>query len=478
MEYFLAGIYLLVLVYTLVRIILDTQSTPKTLAYILLVIIFPLGGIFIYFSFGINYRHRSARGRGMTVQKKFDEKYLSLKHDPGREMEKVYSEDIGHFSELVQFLENMGHEYLQPGRFELLINGERKYPKMLEELSLASSFIHMEYYAWENDQVGNAVKEVLKRKAAEGVEVRVLFDDYASRGIRGNIVRELKEAGVQIYPQIKVKFQQFANRLNHRDHRKIIVIDGIKGFVGGINLSDRYDNSVDTGLYWRDTHVLIKGSLVSSLQRHFVVSWNACENTEKLEFNYELFPEIPPEGQGAGQFVAGGPIYPDTTIMLSYLRVFTLAREKLYITNPYFIPSESILDALRQAAYSGVDVRILLPDKSDSALVGAASRFYFTGLIKAGVKIYLYQKGFIHSKTLVADGMVSIVGTANMDIRSFDLNFEIMPVLYSRQFAGEMEQMFLRDLENSKQLTLKEVESVGTTRKLLYATARLISSFL
>ncbi len=339
----------------------------------------------------------------------------------------------------------------------------------------------MEYYAWENDIRGNQIKDVLLRKVKEGVTVRVLYDDYASRKIKRNIVRELKAGGVAVYPRIKVRFVMLANRVNHRDHRKVIIVDGVTGFVGGINVSDRYDNSIDTGLYWRDTHVKIDGRLVNSLQRHFIVSWNASQ-PDRLKYMPELFPEKDmehPTGLKAmGQVVAGGPVYPKSNIMLTYFKIFTSAKEKLYITNPYFIPNESILDALKQSAISGVDVRLILPYKSDSQLVGAASRFYFPELVQAGVKIYLYKKGFVHAKTVVADSCLSIIGTANMDIRSFDLNFEIMSVIYGQAFGEQFEKTFIHDLNECIEVTDEMVNRVSLMHKLFYSTARLISSFL
>ncbi len=269
--------------------------------------------------------------------------------------------------------------------------------------------------------------------------------------------------------------------MNHRDHRKIIIIDGKFGFVGGINLSDRYDNSIDTGLYWRDTHVKISGPLTNSLQRHFIVSWNSSV-PEPLVLRKELFSQEAfktEDGVPAlGQVVAGGPIYPKSNIMLSYVKIFSLAKEKLYVTNPYFVPNETILNALCQAAISGADVRLLVPAKPDSAIVGAASKFFYSALLDAGVRIFHYQKGFVHAKTVVADGRVSIVGTANMDLRSFDLNFEILSVIYGVDFAKQMEAMFMRDLTQCVEVTKEKWSQNGIVKRLVYAVCRLISSFL
>jgi cardiolipin synthase len=211
------------------------------------------------------------------------------------------------------------------------------------------------------------------------------------------------------------------------------------------------------------------------------VSWNTSA-PDPIAFSKDLFPEVPiamAEGIPAvGQVVAGGPIYPKSNIMLSYMRIFSMARERLYVTNPYFIPSESIMNVLCQAAISGVDVRLMVPEKSDSAIVGAASRFYFSGLLNAGVRIFLYKKGFVHAKTVVADTRLSVVGTANMDIRSFDLNFEIMPVIYGSEFARKLEDVFLEDLNECDEITAEEWNRTSIIKRLAYASARLSSSFL
>ena len=472
--------YLIILAYTILRILLDTHSTSKTLAYLLMVLFLPFLGVVLYFSIGINYRHKRYNQKAVDIQLELDKSYKKNIKDDTALFLKEYKVELDQYARLIEFQNHMMGEILSQNSFKLLINGEEKFPEVLKTLEMARHFIHMEYYAWENDTRGNQIKEVLLKKAHEGITVRVLYDDYASRAIRRNIVRELKEGGVEIHPKIKVKLKQFANRVNHRDHRKVIIVDGTIGFVGGINISDRYDNTIDTGLYWRDTHVKFSGPLVHNMQRHFIVSWNSAQNNA-LEFSNDLFPQVKAHNigtSGLAQIMAGGPIYPMSTIMLTYFKIFTLASDKLYITNPYFIPNDSILDALKQAAVSGVDVRLLLPEKSDSAIVGAASRFYFSELLRSGVRIFLYKKGFVHAKTVVADSRLSVIGTANMDIRSFDLNFEIMSVIYSRDFASQCELMFLDDLKESYELTIEKWRKNTITKKIIFAVARLISSFL
>jgi len=477
----LAILYFLFVIFTLVRILFDTHSTAKTIAYMMLVIILPVIGVLFYFSFGINYRHRSSRKKATAIQVKLDESYKNWVRDDTLLFLEKYADVFGKYDNLIKFQHRGMGEVLSQNSFKLLINGEEKFPEVLKTLAMARHFIHMEYYAWENDTRGNQIKELLLKKVVEGVKIRILYDDYASGAIRKNIVKELKDGGVEIYPNIKVRLRQFANRLNHRDHRKVILVDGKFGFLGGINISDRYDNSIATGLYWRDTHVKFSGPLVHSLQRHFIVIWNSAQKRE-LHPNKELFPvsDFPEDlgTKGFGQIMAGGPTYKWSTIMLTYFKIFTLAREKIYITNPYFIPNDTILDALKQAAISGVDVRLLLPEKSDSGIVAAASKFYFEELLESGVRIFLYKKGFIHAKTIVADSKVSVIGTANMDIRSFDLNFEMMSTIYGADFAAQLEQVYLSDLSDSREVTPKDWEEIGVWHKFTYSIARLISSFL
>jgi cardiolipin synthase len=476
------SIYLVVLIYTIVRVLLDTDSTPKTLAYLLIIFVMPVIGIIIYYSVGINYRHMRSDSLGDKVHREFSEVFLKNMDDRTSELLEQLPENLEHFRPVISFLHGLDHEQLTRNNFKLLINGEDKFPEVFRTLEAAELFIHMEYYEWQNDMRGNEMKRILLSKAASGIKVRVLFDDFASWEIKSNIVKELKAGGVEVYPKVKVKLKYFVNRLNHRDHRKLIIVDGKVGFVGGINISDRYDNSMKNKLYWRDSHVKVTGPLVSSMQRHFVVSWNVSAK-DHLKFDRNLFPgefdDKNREGTPAfGQVVAGGPIYPKSNIMLSYYSIFSNAKKKLYITNPYFIPSDSIVSALVHAAVSGVDVRLLVPEVSDSAIVGAASKFYFSDLLKAGVRIYLYRKGFIHAKTVVADGVLSVIGTANMDIRSFDLNFEIMSCIYGAGFGKLTEDMFLSDLEESKEISWADFKKLGIVRRLKYATARLISSFL
>jgi cardiolipin synthase len=478
--FFLYGLFL---AYTIVRIVIDSRTTSKALGYVLVIIIFPVFGLIFFYSFGINHRKRKHYLRQVDKQKEVDINFEKFRELSGQDLNLDNVEAMRTWLPMVEFARNLLNENLSRNTSRLLINGEEKFPELLISLTKAEKFIHMEYYAWEDDVRGNQIKDVLLDKIKEGIVVRILYDDYASRKIKTNIIHELKEAGAAVYPKIKIKLWQFANRINHRDHRKLVVIDGKVAFIGGINLSDRYDNSIDTGLFWRDTHIKICGQHANDLNRHFLVSWNSSVPVqERLHFSEEMRASIDNMASGGNEVfchaIAGGPIYRFSNISLSYSKLFSMARKKLYITNPYFIPNETILNSLKESALSGVDVRIMLPEKSDSMTVGYASKFYFNDLLSAGIKIYLYRKGFVHAKTVVADSFVSVVGTANMDIRSFDLNFEIMTFSYGSELASELESSFMNDMIDCSVVPDSFWNDLNTWEQLKCAIARLISSFL
>lgn len=471
----------LLCVFTIVRIIIDTNNSAKTMAYILLVFLFPIGGSIIYFSFGINYRRRK-----MFTKKIFSNEALyrsieeRLSEDSGAILQQQHANLSGN-EDLIKVLLKDSKAALSFNKVKLLLNGEQKFEEVFASLSLAKEFIHLEYYIFDDDEIGNKIIDILKKKAGEGIAVRFIYDDFGSHSLENDTIKAMREAGIQVYPFYEVKFYLLANRINYRNHRKIIIVDGTVGFTGGINVSDRYINDGNPeSLFWRDTHVKIEGPAVNSLQYHFIANWNFCTE-ETLEINRVLFPNLFEQKEGYEdlvQIVAGGPDYPSSSVMLSFFTAIVTAKEKVYIASPYFIPNESIYDALKKAALSGKDVRLLLPGISDSRVVNAAAHSYVEGLLGCGVRIFLYQKGFMHAKTMVVDDNLSIVGTANMDGRSFELNFEINAVIYSRDFCRQLEESFLNDINYSEEIVLEEWRKRPWWKKLFSDIARLLSPIL
>lgn len=477
--------YIILLIFICVRIVFDTTSTNKTLAYLLFVIFVPIAGMLFYFWFGTNYRKRRVYSKKLieddalarrVIEEVISKTELNLQRD-------VLA--IGDARSLVRLLLRDSFSPLtSKNTVKLLKNGEEKFPEVMQALESARHHIHIEYYIYENDVVGNEIKEVLIRKAKEGVRVRVIYDAFGSRSIKKKFSRELVAAGVEIYPFNRIRFRLLANPVNYRNHRKIIVVDGNCGFVGGINVSDRYINDPryarhgETALYWRDTHLRIDGPGVQYLQYLFFCDWNFCAQ-QKLQPDRFYFDTRPIDnGHESVQIAASGPDSPMATIMLSMLKAISLAKKEILLATPYFIPGESILNALKIAALGGVSVRILVPGVSDSRLVNAAAWSYYDDLLRAGVEIYLYQKGFIHVKTMVVDDYIAIIGTANMDLRSFDLNFEVNAIVYGTKLAGELRTTFFEDLNDSREIDPDAWRKRPMFKQFPERVARLLSPLL
>lgn len=475
--------YLIVLILVCARIIYDTRTTTKTLAYLLLTIFAPIAGMIFYFSFGINYRKRKIYSKKLLYN---DEMSVKLKEGIYQYSQYTFNQggkDVEGIRELaIMLIKDSLSPLTAHNEVKVLVNGEEKFPEVLQAVEQAKNHIHIEYYIYENDRIGNELADALIRKAKEGVLVRFIYDDFGSRSIRKKIVPRLIAAGVKAYPFYKIKFIALANRLNYRNHRKIIVIDGHTAFIGGINISDRYINEDNNSqsLFWRDTHLRIDGSGVYYLQYLFLCDWNFCAN-EMLQPDHLFFPSpasLPVRGDKVVQIAASGPDSDVPTILFSLLQAINLATEEILITTPYFIPGESLQDALMVAALGGLKVKLLVPGISDSMLVDAAARSYYGELLKSGVEIYLYKKGFVHAKTMVTDRKIAIVGSANMDYRSFDLNFEVNAIVYNSAVACELTEIFYRDIQDAEKIDPEVWQCRPVWRKLFEKTARLVSPLL
>lgn len=466
------------------RIIYDSVSTSKALAYLLLVFFVPLFGIVFYFSFGVNYRKRKMFSKKLQADESYssrlserlEEIHLNLKQDNGLLFEQnrtliklLYNSDMGKNPLLVN------------NKAEVLKNGENFFPRLLEDLKKAQKHIHIEYYIYENDDIGNQLAEVLMERARSGVQVRFIYDDFGSRSIRKTIVRQLLEAGVEAYPFNKIIWIALANRMNYRNHRKIVVIDGEVAYTGGINISDRYDNrkKETNDYFWRDTHIRIEGTGAYGLQHVFLCDWNFCSK-QNLTISKEFFPEVDTitDKKIPIQIVSSGPDSDWPNILYSVLQSIQNAQGEILITTPYYIPDESLQQAIVMAAMSGKKVKILLPGITDSKLVKWASESYFEELLKVGVEIYLYQKGFVHAKTFVTDSGVCSIGTCNMDHRSFDLNFEVNAMIYDMEFANQMRQMFYEDCNNSIRIEYHRWYKRSTWSRFKNSCIRLLSPLL
>jgi cardiolipin synthase len=463
-------------------VLYDTRSSTKALAYILFVVFVPVAGMLFYFSFGINYRKRKLYSKKIVedeplrqnIHNKMNASSLAILNS-GLIAEKHKT--------LTEFIRRSGSSPLTANNeVKLLINGEEKFPDLVTALENAKQHIHLEYYIYENDVTGNEIAAILIKKAQEGLEVRFMYDDFGSHSLGKTFIQKLKDAGVQTAPFYKIKWYALASRINYRNHRKIIIIDGNVGFVGGINMSDKYRNDLKAKnhLYWRDTHLMITGQATAYLQYLFLCDWNFCSNT-KLAYNEIYFPDNAHNGiitNDVVQIAASGPDSSQPVIFYSLLEAISCAKKSIYITSPYFIPGESLMDALIIAIQSGLDVKILVPGISDSKMVNAAASAYYSELLQYGAKIYKYNKGFVHAKTIVIDNDLAIIGSANMDYRSFDLNFEVNAMVYSENIANQLTLAFENDLKESQQIDkeswLNRPKHIHLWEKLV----RLLSPFL
>jgi cardiolipin synthase len=464
-----------------IRIVYDTRSNVKTLGYLLLVLFVPIAGILIYFTFGINYRKHKMYSKKLVEDVMLVNK---LKESTFRNSKMVFDKagvGIKSFRELALLLIKDSLSPLMGNNdVRVLVNGEKKFPEVINALKAAKDHIHVEYYIYDDDEIGREIENVLIQKAREGVRVRFVYDDFGSRSIRRKMVGRMRNAGIAAFPFYKIRFIAFANRLNYRNHRKIIVIDGVVAFVGGINVSDRYVNNGKENLFWRDTHLRIEGPGVHYLQYLFLCDWNFCAS-QQVKPEDCFFPDpasLPHKGDKILQIAASGPDSDSPTILYSLLQAIHLAEEEILITTPYFIPGESIQDALIVSAMGGVSIKLLVPGISDSKIVNLAARSYYSELLTAGVEIYLYQKGFVHAKSIVVDRKLAIVGTANMDIRSFDLNFEVNAIVYDEETAITLADIFTDDIGNATKINADEWNSRSMANQLLEKTARLVSPLL
>ena len=342
--------------------------------------------------------------------------------------------------------------YTQNNEVTIYTDGNKKFEDLFKAIEEAKNHIHMEYFIIRNDDLGNKLLTLLSKKAEEGVAVRLLYDSIGGRHISKEQIEKLKSSGVKVAILFSGRIPFFNFKINYRNHRKIVVIDGIIGFVGGFNVGDEYVGLNKEIGNWRDTIFKIMGDAVIDLQTRFFLDWGHASK-EDLMFLPKYFPDNRMQGNVGIQIITSGPDKLDEAIKSNYVKMINSAKKSILIQTPYFVPDASVFEAIKIAATSGVDVRIMIPCKPDHPFVYWATYWYCGGLLKYGVKVYTYEYGFMHAKTLVVDGIVSSVGTANFDVRSFKLNFECNAVIYDTNTSQTLHTIFMEDLNNSVELT-------------------------
>ncbi|GAB3048383.1 cardiolipin synthase [Virgibacillus ainsalahensis] len=457
-------------------IFLERKDASSTWAWLMVLLFIPIAGFFLYLIFGKPISNR----RIFTWDTKSRLGVKTAVQSQLRALEErrfdFANEEIEEYEDLVYLhLRNDDAIFTQNNGVEIYTDGEKKFTALIKDLERAKNHIHLQYYIIRNDQLGQRIAEVLIKKANEGVEVRLLYDDMGSRRLRGKYIKRLKNAGVQVeafFPsRLKVNF-----KINYRNHRKLAIIDGETGYIGGFNIGDEYLGKDKKFGYWRDTHLRFNGDAVQNMQTRFILDWNQASRDDIL---YEdRFYATKPSGEIGAQVVSSGPDQDWEQIKNGYIKMIMSAKEYIYIQTPYFIPDESLRDAMRIAALSGVDVKLMIPNKPDHPFVYWATLSSCGDLLNAGAEVYIYQNGFLHAKTIIVDGKIASVGTANIDVRSFRLNFEVNAFLFDAGVSERLVQAFEDDIKLSTQMTKKLYEKRTLGVRFKESVSRLISPVL
>lgn len=374
---------------------------------------------------------------------------------------------------------NSGSDIRERGAVKPLIDGEETFSHIKTALKDAKRYINIEYFIFKDDELGREIAAILCERAEAGVRVRMITDGVGSRKLGRKLVEKLRGAGVDARTFMPVSFPFFHSSINFRNHRKIIVVDGDVAFTGGLNIGVEYLGLGPLG-FWRDTHAMFEGDMAYSLNAVFIEDWNFCAAQTLSPDD----PEFAPTNENARwgmpivpmQLVASGSSSVWHAIEQLYFGMITEAQRRIWITTPYLVPGGSILNALKVAALSGVDVRLLIPAKSDHFLVYWAGRANVEDLLRSGVRVWRYTKGFVHAKTLLMDDTLSSVGTANLDVRSLEINFEVQAFIYDGALNRSFASQFLTDIEDAEECVLHEWEKRGVGVRTLESLGRLWSS--
>lgn len=428
--------YALTVLSVILVVISENRNPVRSLAWITAVLLLPVAGIVLYAFFGRSLKNRHLLTRRMRDNLQsyappthVDENSLPLS-DESKQQIRLAKSLVGAF-------------YFACDDIEIFTAGKEKFDALERDLEAARHSICLQYYIFEDDSTGQRFKDILIRKASQGVRVRVIYDHVGSFPVRGSFYREMRQNGVQVAPFMRITFPQFANRVNWRNHRKVAVIDGHTGYIGGMNIADRYIDGVDYGV-WRDTHLRLTGDAARGLQLIFALDWNAASG-EVIDL--PPAPAFHPSETNTGvQYLISGPTSRWSNIELMFQKAISNARRRVFIQTPYFLPTDNLLRSMQTAALAGVDVKVMFPRRCDSVMLNLASRSYVKECLEAGIKVYLYHKGMLHAKTVLVDDEFCSTGSANFDFRSFEHNFECNAMIYGKEFNSRMAAIFEDDL--------------------------------
>lgn len=454
---------------SIVGVVLSENRNPvKSLAWVTVLLVVPVLGLILYLLFG-----RSIKGKRYISRRN---RRRLKKHEAAKAFDPRKSDlSIENAQQVRMGQALISAPYYDDNSARIFNNGREKFQAMLADIRAAKSYIYLQYYIFEDDKIGNRVADLLIEKARQGVKVKVIYDYIGCFRVNDQFFKRMRRAGVEAYPFFKVKFPYIGTRINWRNHRKICLIDGTIGYIGGMNIADRYVEGGRYGL-WRDIHLRVTGSILRSFNHSFCADWNFMGRPLPDDFR----PAAPqPSSDKIGmQLITAGPTSQWSNISLIFLKAIGNAKKSIYLQTPYFLPTESLLRALQAAALSKIDVRIMLPRRSDSAMLRHASFSFVKECLRAGIKVYLYESGMLHSKVIIIDDNFATVGSTNFDFRSFEHNFESNLFIYSREFNARLAQEFMHDMEQSTRILPYDWDHRPWPDKAKQSVMRLFSPIL
>lgn len=479
--FIIVAIIILNTIFAIITVFRQPRDISATWAWLLVLILLPVIGFILYMFTGRGLSRHKIFSLQTQIEDGLAAKIHVQKQENAAQRLLPPTELSTESTELVNLFLFLDKAPLtKNNHVEIITDGHEKFRLLFQDILAAKHSIHIEYYTIYNDRIGNQLMTLLKKKAAEGVEVNVIYDAWGSHGATKKWWSQLEKVGGHVEAFFSSKHSLTDFRLNYRDHRKIVVIDGEIGYVGGFNIGDQYLGRLPKFGYWRDTHLRILGEAVASLQIRFTMDWNATVGPEdKLSYDENYFPEVSSTpGNVSMQIVSSGPNSDLEQIKMGYLKMITSATKSIWIQSPYLIPDDSIIDALRIASLSGIDVRIMIPDMPDHPFIYRATQYYARLLHNSNIKIYLYRNGFLHAKTFIVDEHIASVGTANLDIRSFKLNFEVNAFIYDQEVAKQLHDIFLNDLKHTDLLTNEMLQKQSQWLRFKQRFSRLLSPIL
>nr|WP_258007320.1 cardiolipin synthase [Staphylococcus sp. 17KM0847] len=480
-NYIFISLFLLNLTFVFTIIFMERRSASSIWAWILVLGLLPILGFILYLLFGRQIQRKSLF--------QLDEKdRIGLELLVNEQLEALKSGTFApqnphmqYYKHMIQMLlYNNAAFYTNHNEIELLTDGYAKFKQLKADIRQAQHYIHIQYYIFRNDMLGKEILELLEQKLDEGLEVKMLYDDMGSRTLTLKDFKLFKEKGGQVEAFFPSKLPLINLRMNNRNHRKIVVIDGKIGYVGGFNVGKEYLGLSKKFGYWRDTHLRIRGEAVSALQLRFILDWNSHAHRNNIHYDDKYFPnnQIETPHNIGVQIASSGPDESWEQIKYGYLKMISMAQKTIYIQTPYFIPDEAFMDALKIAALGGVEVNIMIPNKPDHPFVYWATYKNVASLIEAGARVYLYDNGFLHAKTLTIDDEITSVGTTNMDNRSFTLNFEVNAFVYNETLAQQVKDSFEQDLKVCSELTQERYDQRGLWIKFKESISQLLTPIL